>query len=165
MYVPLPLHGEQLLSLTHVNDLGSLISLALGQSVAMNEIFNCGGHSFITYKGLCEKVLATIAKNSDNETVDEVKYMYFEPKLFDVETGSDPYPLGRTSCILSSNKATDILGWTPASFNEENFRKEVLALIGRRNTAHGTDFKHFMHDLEIIASKDIDFTFNYDFME
>ena len=62
MHVPLPLHGEQLLSLTHANDLGSL-TLALGQSVAMNEIFNCGGQFlFITYKGLCEKVLATIAK-------------------------------------------------------------------------------------------------------
>ena len=164
MHVPLPLHGDQLLSLTHVSDLGTLISATLGKSAAMKQTFNCGGQSFITYKGLCDKVQRVISSNEEGHA-NEPKYMYFEPKLFDVETGGDPYPLGRTSCILSSKKAEETLGWTPNFENDKDFEKHLSALIGQRETAHDPDFKHFMHDLEIIASKDVDFTFNYDFIK
>ena len=164
MHIPLPLHGDQLLSLTHVNTLGELISSCLGQSAAMKQTFNCGGHSFITYKGLCEKINMAIASAEGSAVADEVKYLYFEPKLFDVDTGGDPYPLGRTSCLLSSSRAADALGWACWESSDQDFGKAISAIISRRETAPGSDFKHFMHDLEIIASKDVEFTFDYDFL-
>lgn len=158
MHIPLPLHGEQLLSLTHVNDLGGLISLCLGQSAAMKQTFNCAGDTFITYKGLCERV------NSALGGAEDIKYLYFEPKLFDVDTGGDPYPLGRSSSLLSSARAKSILGWSPSHDVNDDLDIEILRIASKEESTDGPTLKHFMHDLEIIASKDIEFTFDYDFI-
>lgn len=52
--IPLPLHGDQLLSLTHIEDAAQLVALSIGQPQAINEIFNCGTDKYITYSGLCQ---------------------------------------------------------------------------------------------------------------
>lgn len=40
--IPLPLHGEQLVCLTNIVDVASLLACATGNEKAMNQIFNCG---------------------------------------------------------------------------------------------------------------------------
>ena len=40
--IPLPLTGEQLVGLTHVEDVASLLTAAVGHPNAANQIFNCG---------------------------------------------------------------------------------------------------------------------------
>ena len=52
--IPLPLHGDQLLSLTHIEDAAQLVALSIGQPQAINQVFNCGTDRYITYSGLCQ---------------------------------------------------------------------------------------------------------------
>jgi nucleoside-diphosphate-sugar epimerase len=167
MHIPLPLHGEQLLSTTHISDLGGAISACLGEAAAGGAVINCAGRSSITYKGLCEKVRAAMhactGTDTGSGTSEDLNYLYFEPRLFDLPTGDNEYPLGRGSCILSGAKASSLLGgWRATHDLDEGLQAEVSAILRKRETATPNP-REFMHDLEIIASKDVEFTFDYDF--
>lgn len=158
MHVPLPLHGEQLLSMTHVSDLAGLVSSCMRESAAKNEIFNCGGEKYITYQGLCSMVKDIL------DTSDDVKYLYFEPKLFDVPTKSVAYPFGRSSSLLSTSKALSKLDWKPSHNFESGLKEEVNYILRNRDTASTPDPRAFIKDMEIIASKDVEFTLDYPFL-
>ena len=63
--IPIPLHGDQLLSLTHIEDAAQLVALSIGQPQAMNEVFNCGTDRYITYSGLCQTLHDLAGKISE----------------------------------------------------------------------------------------------------
>lgn len=158
MHIPLPLHGEQLLSMTHISDLAGLVSSCLGETAAKKQIFNCGGERYLTYQGLCNMVKESLGTSED------LKYLYFEPKLFNVPTDSVAYPFGRSTSLLSTSKAQSNLDWKPSYDLERGLKEEVSSILRNRDTAGTPDPREFMKDMEIIASKDVEFTFDYPFL-
>ena len=48
--------GEQLVALSHVDDVSAIIAAAIGNPKAHKQVFNCGTDKFISYKGLCEAI-------------------------------------------------------------------------------------------------------------
>ena len=108
--VPLPLHGEQLLSLTHIDDACQLIARAVGNPSALNQVFNCGTDRYITYSGLCNALHDIYA--TPNE---ERSFLYYEPKDFDKWDGNtlQEFPFRRETFIVSPSKAKHVLGFAP----------------------------------------------------
>ena len=122
LHTPLPLSGEQLVCLTHVEDVASLITAAIGNDKAKNQIFNCGTDRYISYKGLSQ----TIHKKLGNADAD-MKYMYYEPKDFDHWDGSGvmEFPFRRETFITSPGKARLLLGWKPKHTVEGDMEAEI----------------------------------------
>lgn len=89
--IPLPLHGDQLLSLTHHDDAASMVIHTLSNH-AINDVFNCVGSRYITYRGLCELIHDALGTQEDDR-----KYLFYEPQDFDqwegegVQVGTIPY--------------------------------------------------------------------------
>ena len=75
--IPLPLSAEQLVCLTHVEDVASLISATLFNPSAKNEVFNCGTDRYISYKGICQLVHSALKTDVEKD----VSYLYFDPAL------------------------------------------------------------------------------------
>ena len=48
--------GEQVVALSHVDDVSAIIAAAIGNPKAHKQVFNCGTDKFISYKGLCEAI-------------------------------------------------------------------------------------------------------------
>ncbi len=158
MHIPLPLHGEQLLSMTHVTDLAGLVTSCVGESSAMKETFNCAGDKYLTYQGLCNMVKEVL------DTSEDLRYLYFEPKLFNLPTETIAYPFGRSTSLLSTSKAKSVLGWGPAYNLEKGIKAEIASILMNKETIDTPDPRAFIKDMEIIASKDVDFTLEYPFL-
>ena len=90
--IPLPMSGEQLVALTHSEDIGSLVCAAVGHPAAINEIFNCGTDEYQGYEAL-----ADMFNEACGTKPEDFKYMYFDPKDFDGWGKSDPGPRKATS--------------------------------------------------------------------
>ena len=109
--IPLPLHGEQLLSLTHVDDAAALIALTLGHPAALGQVFNCASDRLTTYRGLCEAL-----HDLNGSPADKRKYLYYEPKDFDHWDGGsvvEEFPFRRETFVVSPSKAKQLLGFAP----------------------------------------------------
>ena len=74
--IPLPLHGEQMVCLSHIEDVCSLIATSIGHEKAMNQIFNCATNRYITYRGLSDRVHEVYGNDRDKD----VKYLFYDPK-------------------------------------------------------------------------------------
>lgn len=158
LHIPLPMSGEQLLSLTHVEDVASLISTALGNPKAMNQVFNCGTDRYVTYKGLCQMVHAALGNAPE-----DCKHLYYEPKLFDKWDGTEimEFPFRRETFVVAPTKAKLQLGWQPKHRLQEDLDAEVADYTARGATAEKWGLEQLKYDLEIIASKDQNFMFTY----
>ena len=76
--IPLPLSGQQLVCVSHISDVSSLIGATIGHPEAKNEVFNCGSDEFISYQGICTLIHDALG-NEDKVR----KYLYYEPKNYD----------------------------------------------------------------------------------
>lgn len=145
LHIPLPTHAEQLVCLTHEEDVAALMAAALGNPNAINQVFNCGTDRFVSYKGICEMVHA--AMNSDKEK--DVKYMYFDPTQY----SNVAFPFRKETFITSPGKAKLALNWAPTHKFDQDIVEEVKAYVAGdlANEKWGTE--QLKADLEILASK------------
>lgn len=163
LHIALPLHGEQLVSLTHVSDVCSLIASALGHPAALNEVFNCVTDRVVGYRSLAEQCHKAFG-NSD----DDVKFLYYDPDEFSSWKSSDPlvrFPFRSQTFIASPSKAKRVLGWRPRRDVLSDLAEEARAYeaTGGRRQKWGLD--QLRYDLEVVASKDYTFMFTYPFFD
>ena len=160
--IPLPLSGDQLVCLTNILDVASLIALTVGNPKAMNEVFNCGTDRYITYKGLC----GLIHKHYNNAEED-IQYLHYDPQDFSHWDGDGPmeFPFRSNSFITTPNKAKVLLGWSP----KHKLESDITAELDEYNAIGGTKEKwgvnELRYDLEVIASQDSKFMFTYPFFD
>jgi hypothetical protein len=162
LHVPLPLHGEQLLSLVHAEDVAGLVKCALGNPDAVGEVFNCASKKYLTYKSFSDMVYSQLGKQGSEG---KQKHLYFEPKLFDLDSGgTSKFPFSRDATPFSASKATSILGWTPKHNIVDDLASEIEAALAR-SAPQGANWgmKELRSDMEILASKDSTFLFEYPF--
>jgi len=156
--IPLPLHGEQLLSLTHIDDASSLIAAALGNDKSIGQVFNCASDRYISYKGLC----SLVHKALGNEASD-CSHLYYEPKAFDNwdGTGVMEFPFRRETFIVSPSKAQQLLGWKATHTIEQDIKEEIAEWEANGGRAEEWSLAELKYDMEIVASMDDQFTFKY----
>jgi hypothetical protein len=140
--------------LTHVEDVASLVAASIGHSAAQNEIFNCGSDRFVTYKGLADMVHREVGSSQS-----EQMYMYFDPKLY----GTVQFPFRRETFITSPGKAKRLLQWAPKHRIEQDVKLEVMNYKLSKDCARDWKLDDVRADLEILASKDLNFKFAYPF--
>ncbi|CAM9163795.1 unnamed protein product [Ectocarpus fasciculatus] len=104
-FIPLPLHGDQLVALTHAEDVASMLASVVGNERAVNQVFNCASDRYITYNGLFREV-GKVAK----PTVSKMAY-YYEPRDYDLKKGW--FPFRNNHFVVNSEKAKRLLGWSP----------------------------------------------------
>ena len=159
--IPIPMSGEQLVCLTHSEDVASLIVAALGHPAAMNEAFNCGSDRFVSYMGLAELINEACGNAASTN-----KYLFFDPKDFDGWSMSDPvFPFRRDTFITSVDKAKVLLGWAPAHTLEDDVGWILQDYAETGGLEKPWTEKDLKCDLEILASKDHQFMFTYPFFD
>ena len=75
--IPVPLHGEQLVCLTHIEDVADLIATTVGNKEAYNQVFNCGTDRYITYKGLTKLIYTALGVPEEDQ-----KTVSYDPDAF-----------------------------------------------------------------------------------
>eukprot|EP00613_Pedinella_sp_CCMP2098_P047011 CAMPEP_0171837168 /NCGR_PEP_ID=MMETSP0992-20121227/12017_1 /TAXON_ID=483369 /ORGANISM="non described non described, Strain CCMP2098" /LENGTH=359 /DNA_ID=CAMNT_0012453329 /DNA_START=14 /DNA_END=1094 /DNA_ORIENTATION=- len=103
---PHPFSGNQLLSLTNAVDAASMISSALSNPKAVNQIFNCGTDTFYAYGQVAEMVAKVVGKEADVKAYDPEKFP-------DLKKGA--FPFRNTAFYVNVDKAKEVLGWAPKS--------------------------------------------------
>jgi nucleoside-diphosphate-sugar epimerase len=109
--VPVPLSGDQLVCLTNLEDLASLISTCIGNEKSMNEIFNVGTDRYISYKGICSAIGASLGKDKNS-----IQVLSYDPSLFGHWDGSldvSEFPFRPQTFVTSVDKAKNVLKWSP----------------------------------------------------
>jgi hypothetical protein len=160
--IPLPMSGEQLVCLTHSEDVADLICLAIGHPAATNQVFNCGSDRFVGYK-----VLGDLAHQAQGSAPEAARYMYYEPKDFDAWGKSDPsFPFPRETYVTSVDKAKKVLGWAgPKRTVTEDMHWLTRDYATDGAAAQQWTASELKCDLEILASKDHNFMFTYAFFD
>jgi len=157
--IPLPLSGEQLVCLSNVGDVCSMIANAVGNDAAKNEIFNCATDKFITYKGLGDMINDMVGNKAEDN-----KYYFYEPKDFNFEKGST-FPFRRDTFIVGVDKAKTKLGWTSKHSLENDVKDLVATHMNGSGIKEEWGKDQLTPDLEIMASKDASFAFDYSFLD
>jgi nucleoside-diphosphate-sugar epimerase len=107
---PLPGNGEQLLSISHVEDVAGMLSSVVGkEAAASGQVFNCGTDSFVSYRALCELVGETVGRKP--------KIVTYNPTDFELPKGFFPFR-DETFCV-SPDKAKAVLGWSKTHWIEK----------------------------------------------
>ena len=161
--IPLPLHGEQLVCISHIEDVCSLIAAAVGADKALNEVFNCGTNRFISYKGLSDIIHTTL----ENDLEADAKYLFYEPDDFNHWDGSGAmeFPFRRDTFIINTNKAVTTLGWSPKRSILADVKEQVSLYKEAGGLKSHWGLQELRYDLEVIASKDSTFMFTYPFFD
>lgn len=115
--IPIPAPGDQLVCLTHIDDVASKFATALDNPTAINHILNCGTDRYITYRGLCELVHQVVG----NGAADCAPYVLCDPG----DPVLEAFPFRSTSFITTPAKAKKLLAWTPQHRIEEDMVGEV----------------------------------------
>lgn len=160
--IPVPLSGQQLVCLSHIDDVATLIAATIDHPAAKNEVFNCGSDEFISYQGLCSLIHTTVGVEEKDR-----KFLYYEPKDFDQWDGSGvmEFPFRRETFIVSSNKAKVQLGWKPKFSIAKEIKAEVDAYAALGGLKEEWTIEELKYDLEVMASKDHKVMFTYPFFD
>jgi len=158
--VPLPMSSDQLVCLTHIEDVASLIATSLGHPKAMNEVFNCGTDRYVTYKGICQLIHKTLGNGEDKQ-----KFLFYDPKEFAHWDSGLQFPFRRETFITSPSKAKLLLGWKPKHSFDDDIKIEVNDYINSDSGSQVWTVDDVKHDLELILSKDVNFTFDFPFID
>jgi nucleoside-diphosphate-sugar epimerase len=133
--VPIPAPGVQLVTLTHVEDVASMLAAVPGNSAAIRQHYNVCSDRAVTFQGICKAVGKALGK--------EPRVVVYNPE----ETGTgkggkaEGFPFRTVHFFASSDKAKRELGWQP----RHDFISDVPTLV-REYTASGRQ------------NKDIDFS-------
>merc|ERR1712146_660746 len=94
MPVPIPGDGSQLVALSHVDDVATLMCAAIDKEAG---IYNCGTDKFISYRQVCELVASNLGKTATIES--------YDPKSLDKELGKPSFPFRPTTFTVNPSKA------------------------------------------------------------
>lgn len=121
-----PGSGDQLSSVTHAEDLATMIAAAVGNDAAAGEIFNCVTTKAVTLNGMAE--LCAKAAGVEPNVIN-----YDPASVPDIEV-KKAFPFRPIHFYSSSAKAQAVLGWSPKHPDLSAELKERLAYyksIGR----------------------------------
>ncbi|CAD7703195.1 unnamed protein product [Ostreobium quekettii] len=113
--VPLPAPGIQLTSLTHVEDVASMLATVPGNANAVGQEYNVCSDRCITFEGIVGAVAEALGK--------EAKVVTYDPKALGLKKG-EGFPFRTVHFFASSDKAKRELGWAPS----HDFMKDVKDL-------------------------------------
>jgi len=100
---PLPGDGSQMASVSHVEDVASMMTSVVGKEAeAAGQVFNCGTESFVSYQQICDIVASTVGKTA--------KTQGYNPKDFELPKGA--FPFRNTDFYVTPAKAKNVLGWS-----------------------------------------------------
>ncbi|EME29440.1 Chloroplast stem-loop binding protein of 41 kDa a, chloroplastic [Galdieria sulphuraria] len=119
--VPIPYPGDQLVSLSHVDDLVQMIILSIDKSDAFQEIFNATSGKFITVRALAELCSQVCCK--------PLQTFYYDAGL--ASNSFSRFPFRNRHFIADPRKAEQLLGWSSHTNLEENIAQmfsEYLSL-------------------------------------
>lgn len=139
--VPIPGNGEQLIALSNAQDVAAMIAACVGNSAAVNQVFNCGTDKFLSYNNVVQ-----IAAEAAGVDPKEVKIVYYEPEKLSFKPD---FPFRASTFILSPEKAKTTLGW-----EAQSTLKGDISLWFAQYLASGLAFKEFVpkDDAAIIQS-------------
>jgi len=110
--VCIPAPGIQLTSISHVEDLATLLASVPGNERAVGEDFNLVGDRCYTLVGLAEMIAKAMGT--------EAKIVLYNPKEFDIPKGKG-FPFRAVHFFASADKCKEVLGWEP----KHSFAKDV----------------------------------------
>lgn len=110
--VPIPTPGIQLTSLSHVEDVASMLAKVPGNAAAVGQHFNVCSDRCISLDGIAKAIAAAAGK--------EAKIVHYDPSAIKLEKGQG-FPFRAVHFFASTDKAKKILGWKP----EHTFLEDV----------------------------------------
>lgn len=122
--MPVPLHGDQLVCLTNLVDLASLVTTCIGHEKALHEIFNAGTDRYVSYKGLISSIFSA-ANEILGVTDNDAKTLSYNPSKFEDWDGKldvSEFPFRKETFITSVDKIKTLLDWAPKSNLIEDFK-------------------------------------------
>lgn len=129
--VPVPGNGEQLIALSNAQDVASMITACVGNSAAVNQVFNCGTDKFLSYNSVVQ-----IAAEAAGVNPKDVKIVYYDP----VKLSFKPdFPFRPSTFIVSPEKAKTTLGWEAQSTLQSD-----ISFWFAQYLASGLAFKDFV---------------------
>jgi len=134
--VPMVGDGTQMVALTHVDDVASL--LWKGVTSKQAGIFNAGTDKFISYSGLCEKIAKKLGKS--------VNYFSYDPKKLSKDLPKPGFPYRPTTFVLNPAKAKAAFNWQLT----HDIAKDIDAWVDQYLTLK-LDAKEFKEDEALVA--------------
>jgi len=141
--VPIPTPGVQLVTLSHVEDVASMLALVPGNPAAIRQYYNVCSDRQISFTGICKAIGKALNKEAD--------VVLYSPE--EVGTGkggkAEGFPFRTGHFMASADKAKRELGWKP----RHNFLSDVSSLV-REYTMSGRQTKDidFSIDDKILAA-------------
>jgi len=115
--IPIPGQPSTCTTLTHVEDVASMLAAVIGNPNAPKQVFNCATDRYTTYEGVVK--LAAKALGKDPAEAAKRIVVYDAKSLgFDVPKGA--FPFRPTHFFVSPEKAKLKLGWKPAHKLEDD---------------------------------------------
>jgi len=138
--IPVPMQGdgEQLVALTHVDDVASLLAAAC--SSKETGIFNAGTDKFISYKGLCEAIAAKLGKSSS------LRYFPYSAKGVSKDLPKPSFPFRPSTFVLNPAKSKAAFNWSI----KHDVAQDLEAWVAQYSQA-GLDKKEFVEDEAVVA--------------
>lgn len=117
--VCLPEPGVQLTSLTHVEDVASMLAAVIGNKKAIGQQYNICSDRAVTFQGIVKAIAKSLGKEPNI-------VMYSPEKLGLGKSGkAEGFPFRTIHFFASSDKAKRDLGWQP----KHNFLGDVDSLV------------------------------------
>ncbi|WP_324282782.1 NAD-dependent epimerase/dehydratase family protein [Cyanobacterium aponinum UTEX 3222] len=121
----IPYHGLHFTQFGHVEDLATAMSLVLGNSQAVGQIYNISGDRYVTFKGLALACAEAVGKNPE-----EIEIKYYDPAQFNLGKRK-AFPIRVQHFFADISKAQKELNWQPKydliSGLKESFENDYLA--------------------------------------
>ena len=117
--VPIPIPGVQLTTLTHVEDVASMLAAIVGNKDAIGKQYNICSDRAITFQGIAKAVGKALGK--------EPNILLYSPEALGLggKGKAEGFPFRTVHFFASSEKAKRELGWTP----KHNFLADVKDLV------------------------------------
>uniref|UniRef100_I2CPE2 NAD(P)-binding domain-containing protein n=1 Tax=Nannochloropsis gaditana (strain CCMP526) TaxID=1093141 RepID=I2CPE2_NANGC len=138
--LPLPLHGDQFTTLTHVEDVASLLAAVVDNPQALRQVFNCASDRCITFKGVVGVAGNAMGRKDAKEAI-----VLYDPAERKADLPKGWWPFRNTHFNVSPEKAKRLLGWVPAhdlaKDLEEYYRGYVAAGLDKKEMSFEVDEK------------------------
>lgn len=105
--IPIPGNGAHFTQFGHVQDLAIAMTKMIGNSRAINQIYNVSGDRFVTFDGLAQACAVACGKDPA-----ALKIVHYDPKQFDFGK-QKAFPMRVQHFFASIDKAKQDLDWQP----------------------------------------------------
>eukprot|EP00210_Caulerpa_lentillifera_P008200 g7830.t1 len=129
--VPIPGPGIQMTSISHVEDIASMLATVPGKKEAVKQEFNICSDRCISFEGICKLVGEALGKR--------VKIVYYDPKALGLKKG-EGFPFRTVHFFASSSKAKLVLGWKPSHVFQSDVKELCEAYVASGRDKKDIDF-------------------------